>query len=243
MCGRYTLTPKAIDMLPGLFGIDPTAMPDLGPGSYNVAPTTQRGVVRADLEGHRRMDILRWGLVPFWAKDPKKGPPLINARADTVAEKPSFRAAFRARRCLVPADGFFEWRGVPHNGSLFDGLEQAEAPKTAKSKQPVYFQLADRRPFAFAGLWERWQGPEGELESFTLITTQPNELVAPVHDRMPVILPEEAYALWLDPRQQDISKLMPLLAPYPADAMIATFVNAAVNSVRNDDPGCIAPVD
>jgi putative SOS response-associated peptidase YedK len=242
MCGRYTLTPMAIDMLPGLFGIDPTAMPDLGPGRYNVAPTQQMPVVRADAEGHRHMELLRWGLVPFWAKDPKKGPPLINARADTVAEKPSFRAAFKARRCLVPADGFFEWRDQPPNATLFEGVTQGEAPKIAKSKQPVYFQMADRKPFAFAGLWERWQGPEGELESFTLITTQPNPLVAGIHDRMPVILPKEAYTVWLDPRQQDSSVLIQLLSPYPADDMIATFVNPAVNSVRNDDQACIAPI-
>jgi putative SOS response-associated peptidase YedK len=222
MCGRYSLTPAALELLPLLFEMDPKRMADLA-GRYNVAPTQRIPTVRQGEDG-RELAIMRWGLIPVWTKDPKKSPLLINARSESVAEKPAFRASFKARRCLVPADGFFEWE------------------KLEKAKQPIYFQLRDKQPFAFAGLWDRWQGPEGPVDSCTLITTQANELVSGYHDRMPVILPREAFDAWLDLEQHDPAALQPMLAPYPAREMIATRVNPRVNSATHDDPACIEPI-
>jgi putative SOS response-associated peptidase YedK len=198
-------------------------VPDLLP-RYNVAPSQEVPVVRQRGET-RELTLLRWGLIPFWSKDPKRGPTPINARSDSASEKPAFRQAFRRHRCLLPADGFYEWK------------------KEGTKKQPVLFRMRDEGPFAFAGLWDRWEGPEGQIiQSCTLLTTEPNELVAPVHDRMPVILPPEAYALWLDPTETEAARVQPLLRPYPAEAMTATLVSPRVNSPREDDPGLIAPV-
>jgi len=195
------------------------------PPRFNIAPTQSVGVIRAMPNG-RRLDLLRWGLIPSWIKDPRKAPMLTNARADTVMEKPSFRHAFRSRRCLVPADGFYEWKTV------------------AGKKQPMYFSMTHGEPFALAGLWECWEGPEGAvIASFTLLTTEPNSVVAAVHDRMPVILPAEAHALWLDPRVTDPSRLLPLLGPFPAEAMRVHAVSPRVNAAAFDDPSCIVPVD
>lgn len=222
MCGRFTLTTPAA-ALAEIF--DLAELPELTP-RYNIAPTQPVAVVRARAEGGRRLDMLRWGLIPGWAKEPGKGPPLINARADTVAEKPAFRSAFKLRRCLLPADGFFEWRTV-------DG-----------KKMPVHFKLANGEPFAFAGLWEHWQGPDGRvIESCSLLTTSPNDVVAPVHDRMPVILPREAHAMWLDPALRDPAALQPLLGPYTACAMEAHAVSPRLNSPANDDPELLRPLD
>jgi putative SOS response-associated peptidase YedK len=194
-------------------------MPDLTP-RYNVAPTQQIGVVRT-ADGQRELSFMQWGLVPRWAKDPKIGSQMINARAETAAEKPAFRDAFRKRRCLVVADGFYEWK------------------KTGgKTKQPFYIRMKDHRPFGFAGLWERW----GELESCTILTTRPNELCASVHDRMPVILSPNDYDQWLDQQVTDAAALQPLLDPYPSDEMAADPVGTHVNSVRNIDERCIAPL-
>lgn len=219
MCGRYTIHVPTRALM-ALF--DLPEVPDLLP-RYNVAPSQEVPVVRQSGET-RELTLLRWGLIPFWSQDPKKGPSPINARAESAPEKPAFRAAFRHRRCLLPADGFYEWQ------------------KVGTHKQPVLFRMKDEGPFAFAGLWDRWEGPEGRvIESCTLLTTEPNELVASVHDRMPVILPPEAYARWLDPQAHDPARLQPLLRPYPAAEMSATRVSSRVNSPRADDAGLIAP--
>jgi putative SOS response-associated peptidase YedK len=221
MCGRFARysSPKEIA---AAFGVE---APDGLAPRYNVSPTQTVLAVRpAPGPAGRELVLLRWGLVPSWSKGPSAGPMLINARADTVATKPSFRSAFRRHRCLIPADAFFEWKAA------------------GKQKQPYLFALRDRRPFAFAGLWERWLGPDGDpLESCAIVTTEANERVFPVHDRMPVILPPESYAAWLDPEIQDRERLLPLLRPYPAEEMTATPVSQKVNSPRNDYPGCIEP--
>lgn len=196
--------------------------PELMP-RYNVAPTQGVAVVRAGAEG-RRLDVLRWGLVPAWVKDVKQAPTLVNARVDTLLEKPSFRGAFRSRRCLIPADGFYEWKTI------------------GGKKQPMYFSLNEGTPFALAGLWERWEGPDGTvIESCTTLTTEPNAVVAEIHDRMPVIVPPEAYALWLDPRVTDPQRLVPLLGAYPADAMRVHAVSPRVNAATAEGPDCIEP--
>jgi putative SOS response-associated peptidase YedK len=190
---------------------------------YNVAPTQLVPAVRQE-DGKRRLVTLRWGLIPSWAKDAKIGYRLINARADTVAAKPSFRSAFKRRRCLVPADGFYEWK---RSGTL---------------KQPFFIHRKDEEPFAFAGLWEGWENPEDdkEVQSCSLITTEANELMAPIHDRMPVILPVSAYDRWLDP-DEPVNDLQSPLKPYPADEMAAYPISTYVNSPKNQGPKCIEP--
>ena len=170
--------------------------------------------------------MLRWGLIPSWVGDPALGTKLINARAETVAEKPSFRKPFRERRCLVPADGYYEWK------------------REGRRKQPYHIRLNSERPFAFAGLWDRWKGEDGEtIESCAILTTTPNERLASIHDRMPVILHPVAYESWLDPGLQDTARLVPFLASYPADAMIAVPVSRRVNDPRVDDAQCLDAVD
>jgi len=222
MCGRFTLSNPDAEQLAAQFGV--AALPDLRP-RYNIAPTQPVAAVRrAAGKAIREMALLRWGLVPAWAKDPTIGVRLINARAETAAEKPSFRVAFRRRRCLIVADGFYEWQ------------------KQQSGKQPYYIRLRGGRLFAFAGLWERWTGPDGqEIESCTLLTTAPNDLLRPIHKRMPVILHPDDYALWLDPAVGDRQRLQPLLRPYPAAEMEAYPVSRRVNNPRNDDPRCIEP--
>ncbi len=221
MCGRYTLTAPG-DAIVDAFEL--AATPQL-PARYNIAPTQEVAAVRLPRGGgERELVNLRWGLVPSWASDPSMGNRMINARAETVAEKPAFRSAFRRQRCLVLSDGYYEWKKLP------DG-----------SKQPYYIRLKGGRPFAFAGLWERW-AKEGEpLETCTLLTTAPNELSAAIHDRMPVILPAAAQALWLDPKASR-EQLEPLLTAYPAEEMEAWPVSRFVNSPANDGPRCIEPV-
>lgn len=189
---------------------------------YNAAPTQRMPVVRV-FDGKRELVLLRWGLIPSWAKDPKIGNSLINARGETVHEKPAFRSAFKARRCLVPADGFYEWRKL-----------------SGGSKQPYRITMADSSPFAFAGLWERWDKGDEPLETFTIITTTANVLVAPIHDRMPVILDPADYDAWLE--SQDTTIPMALLQPYPAKRMSAYPVSTRVNSPRNDDAAVIERV-
>ena len=222
MCGRYTLlaSPEAIR---DQFGL--AEVPELSP-RYNIAPTQPVAAVRLVAGQERReLVLLRWGLIPPWADDPAIGNRLINARAETVDDKPSFRSALRCRRCLVLADGFFEWQ------------------TSRGKKQPYYFRLRDGRPFAFAGLWERWsRGGHGAVESCTLVTTEANELVRPMHDRMPVILPPDACGAWLDPAVQRPGELQPLLRPYRAEEMTAYPVSVRVNSPRNDDAGCVEAV-
>jgi len=220
MCGRYTLTASP-EQLAELLGIE--EVEDFAP-RFNIAPTQEVPVARVLLQGDgRQLDLLRWGLVPFWAKDPKIGNRMINARAETVAEKPAYRTALRRRRCLVMADGFYEWR------------------KTPEGKQPYYITLEHGGPFAIAGLWEKWDKGDPIL-SCTLLTTTPNELVARVHNRMPVILAPEDYDLWLDPGVQDPEALRHLLGPFPAAQMMAVPVSTLVNSPRNDQPDCQLPV-
>jgi putative SOS response-associated peptidase YedK len=222
VCGRYTLkTPvKALAEEFSLFDPPPSLPP-----RYNIAPTQPVAAVRQAADGGgRELVRLRWGLIPSWADDPKIGYRLINARAETAADKPAFRSAFRHRRCLVPADGFYEWR--PVNGK----------------KQPYYICRRDGGPFAFAGLWEQWQGADGEvIESCTLLTTPANDLVRPIHERMPVILKPEAYAPWLDPHSHQPERLHPLLRPYPGEEMTTYPVSHRVNNPRNDDPQCAEP--
>ena len=186
---------------------------------YNIAPS--QNVMTVSLDHGKRVAVLRrWGLVPSWAADPKIGNSLINARAETVAEKPAFRSAFKRHRCLVIADGFYEWRN--------DG----------KTKQPFFIRMKNEMPFAFAGLAEHW-AKEKVIDSATIITTEPNELMASIHDRMPVILPEMAYDLWLDPEFQGKEKLLSLLKPCSAEDLIATPVSTLVNSPRNEDSRCV----
>ena len=224
MCGRFTLRAPA-SVVAAQFGL--FEMPPFAP-RFNVAPTQPVAVVRCSpgqAEPQRELVWLRWGLIPSWAKDPAIGNRMINARAETVAEKPSYRAAFRRRRCLVVADGFYEWA------------------RGGKPRQPYFIRMRDDRPFAFAGLWESWQGPdEGPVESCTLLTTEPNELVEPIHNRMPVILPEGDYPQWLDPAVQRPDALAPLLRPFPSERMTAEKVGTYVNSPAHDDARCIEGV-
>lgn len=234
MCGRFTLRSN-LNLILQQFGLDEA--PDLTP-RYNIAPTQLVPTVRAAGSG-RELAMLRWGLIPSWSKDEKIGNRLLNARSETAAEKPSFRTAFRRRRCLVVADGFYEWQKI--------GPDQAGAGKGAK-KQPYYIRMRDERPFAFAGLWESWRGPKGAelaspIESCTILTTGPNELMQRLHDRMPVILSPEDYELWLDPTFQGLDALQALQRPLAADAMIADPVSTLVNSPRNESPECIVAID
>ena len=222
MCGRFTLkTP--VETLAEVFEL-PTA-PELPP-RFNIAPSEAVAAVRvAGAEPLRELALLRWGLVPPWADEPKVGSRMINARAETVATNGAFRAAFRRRRCLVPADGFYEWQ------------------RQERAKQPFYIHMRDDAPFAFAGLWEVWEGKDGTvLETCTVITTEPNELMQPIHNRMPVILDRADYARWLDPRMNDPELLKAFLRPYPPEKMAAYPVSRLVNSPSNDAPECLAPL-
>ena len=220
MCGRFTLTELEPDVLTEIFTLSGD-LPTLAP-RYNIAPTQPVATVIHDpRRTENRLGFMRWGLIPSWAKDPAIGSRLINARGETVHEKPSFRAAFRRRRCLIVANGFYEWQ------------KQDDGPK-----QPVYITLTDDKPFAFAGLWEMWtdRTSGSELVTCTIITTGPNDLVRPIHNRMPVILPREDYARWLTTDDRDADSLLPLLRPYPAEHMTAWPVSRRVNSPANDDP-------
>jgi putative SOS response-associated peptidase YedK len=220
MCGRFTLTVSA-RLLAELFELDEVA--ELVP-RYNIAPTQSVLIVRSSSTGARQPMTARWGLVPSWAKDVSIGARMINARGETVASKPAFRSATRHRRCLVPADGFYEWA------------------KTPAGKQPHHIRFIDRRPFALAGLWERWRPTEGDpVDSCTIITTRPNETVEPLHDRMPVILPPGTFTEWLAPEPLSSTRLDDLLVPHPAEGMEAVRVSTRVNSPANDDEECIRP--
>lgn len=193
-------------------------------GTYNAAPTQQLPVYRVDREGDRRLELFRWGLIPNFVKEKRKGPPVINARAETVATNGYFRSAFRRRRCLVPMNGFYEWAQLP------------------TGKVPHFIHLLNEELFAAAGLYEWWNSSDGsEIQSFTIITFEPNDLVRNTHDRMPAILPPEHYAAWLDPKNEDVQGLQQLLRPYPADEMAAVPVSTRVNSVRNDGPDLVEP--
>jgi putative SOS response-associated peptidase YedK len=218
MCGRFTLSSSAEDIAEA-FGVRPPS--ELRP-RYNIAPSQPSLVLKAS-GGARVLAWHRWGLVPPWAADLAIGNRLINARAETAADKPAFRAALRRRRCLIPASGFYEWA------------------QAGKQKQPYLFALRDRRPFAFAGLWERWDKGGEEVLSCAILTTGANDVLRPVHDRMPVIVPADAYDRWLDPAVQDPAAVADLLAPYPAGEMAATPVSRRVNNPRFDDPACVEP--
>ncbi|HET7478726.1 MAG TPA: SOS response-associated peptidase [Rubrobacteraceae bacterium] len=216
MCGRYTLkTP--LDTLVKHFGL--TEYPPRLSSSYNIAPTQ----LVAAVTGSGRLETLRWGLIPSWARDDSIGARLINARAETVNEKPSFRSAFRRRRCLIPADGFYEWR------------------RSNGGKQPYYITVRGGEPFAFAGIRESWSGPEEEVHSCAIITTRANPLVAGIHDRMPVILPPDAYDPWLDP-EAEAQEAISLLEPFSPDEMDAYPVSARVNRPANNDERCVQPL-
>ena len=218
MCGRYYLLAPPAE-LAGLFGL--ADVPDASP-RYNIAPTQPVLAVGPDRAGLPAVASFRWGLVPPWSAGPKPGP--INARAETAADKPTFAEAFRRRRCLIPASGFFEWS------------------RRGKVKQPFAIRLADGRPFAFAGLWEAWRPESGPpLLTCALLTTAANELLRPVHDRMPVILDPRHFGLWTDRAVREPAELAPLLRPFAADRMRACPVDPWVNDARHDDPRCLGP--
>lgn len=219
MCGRFVRR-RSSATLADEFRVNQIS-DDLQP-SFNVAPTHNVAVVLED--GARQLVSMRWGLIPSWASDPTIGSKLINARAETLTQKTAFKNAFRNRRCLVVADGFYEWQ--KQNGT----------------KTPLLIQLRSARPFGFAGLHETWTSPSGEsLSTCTIITTEPNEIVRPIHDRMPVILPKDVEDFWLDSSIEDHGRLLDLLLPYPAEEMEAYPVSPLVNSVKNDSIACIEP--
>ncbi|MHB8598247.1 MAG: SOS response-associated peptidase [Ktedonobacteraceae bacterium] len=218
MCGRYTLTID-INKVAEAFGVPPTleARP-----RYNVAPT-QEVVSILSNDGSPHLDWLQWGLIPSWAKDASIGAKMINARAETLAEKPSFKRLLRSCRCLIVADGFYEWK--KENGG----------------KTPMYITMKDGQPFAFAGLWDTWKSPDGEpIRTCTIITTQPNDVVASIHDRMPAILLPATRDEWLDPAFHDEQALMHLLRPYPGDKMTTRAVSRLVNDPKRDSAELIA---
>lgn len=223
MCGRFTLrTPAAL--IARYFNTSAPQEWQLAL-RFNIAPTQQIATVRLTEQKSRELAPLRWGLVPSWAKDIKIGNTLINARAETVAEKPAFRAAFKRRRCLIAADGYYEWK-----------------KPDSKTKQPYYIRRRDEQPFAFAGLWERWERGSARIESCTIITTDANALAREVHDRMPVILAPDKYDIWLDPEFQAYDFLQLLLVPFDSEELTTYPVSPIVNSPKNDNPDCIAPL-
>jgi len=229
MCGRYTVSSSG-ETIADLF--DLSEVPAV-PARFNLAPTQEAPIVRVVAPGApRSLDLLRWGLIPYWAKEASIGNRMINARSESVAEKPAYRASFRKQRCLVVADGFYEWK------------------REGKAKQPYLIRRSDRRPFAFAGLWSSWRDPEAvkdgarpePRETFTILTTGANELIRTLHDRMPVILPRESFALWLDPAVGNAERLTPLLAPASPEGWETVPVSRAVNSPAHDAPDCIEPL-
>lgn len=223
MCGRYTLSTPSDDIAL-LFDIS-ELMPL--PPRYNLAPTQEAAVVRVkESGGPRRLDLLKWGLIPYWAKEASIGNRMINARSESVAEKPAYRTSFKNKRCLIPADGFYEWK------------------KEGKLKQPFLIRRKDAKPFAFAGLWSIWRDPERSqpVETFTILTTDANDLMRPLHDRMPVIVDRDNFDLWLDPKVGDAAQLQSLLVPHSPDDFEAFPVSRVVNSPANDLPNCIEPL-
>ena len=226
MCGRFASTTPP-DKLAAYFGAEAPLLGDEEINAdYNVAPTRDVPIVRVR-EEERHLDYLRWGLVPRWAKDLRIGSKMINARAETVATKNSFRSAFAKRRCLVTADGFYEWKRLD--------------PKT---KQPMYIHRADGDPLAFAGLYERWTDAENlrEIHTCTIITTTPNEMMSEIHDRMPVLLSPQRWEEWLDPTNADTESLQRLLVPAPEALLTSYAVSTEVNSVKNNSADLLAPI-
>ena len=224
MCGRYTLT--RLERLINDFPWIAHGAPDLVP-RYNIAPSQPLLAVAND--DPNQFTHFLWGMIPAWAKDPKIGNRMINARAETLADRPAFRTALRRRRCLVPADGFYEWKSEPG----------------PKARTPMYVRMKDARPFAFAGLWDTWHDPAGggsEIRTCTIITTAPNDLMRDIHDRMPAIVPPELYRDWLTPDDLDPTRAAEFLGPYPPAEMCATAVSTHVNSPRNEGPRCIESI-
>ncbi len=222
MCGRFAFYSPA-EAVVKLFGV--SEVPAMVP-RYNLAPTQFVATIRRDEDLPPAIAMARWGLIPSWAKDAAIGNKLINARAETVDTKPSFRAAFRKRRCLILADGFYEWR-----------VEGA-------AKQPYFISMKDGHPFALAGLWERWDDGQSDLPltTCTIITTEPNKMMSRLHRRMPVILPSQAYASWLDPANEDVADLRQFLLPFDSDSMTARPVSLAINNPRTDGPEVLEPI-
>ena len=225
MCGRARLS-SDVSEIKLVFSIPPERPTPNFPPTWNLAPTDPLPVVRYDPRaGERSLDVMRWGLVPYWAKDIKIGYSTINAKAEGIDTRPAFREPFQRRRCLVPLDSFYEWK------------------KLGKDRQPYAVALSDRRLMAMAGLWDSWRSPDGErVRSFTIITTEPNELLAPLHDRMPVILAPENWPLWLGEEPADPERLKALLVPYPAHDLIMWPVDRRVGNVKNNDPSLIEPL-
>lgn len=228
MCGRFTSTTPAEDVA-AHFAVDEVVVDEHRP-RWNVAPTdTVLGIVERD--GTRRMGGFRWGLVPSWARDPSVGSRMINARAETIRQRPAYARPFGRRRCLIPADGFYEWQARPDR----------------KAKQPFHIRQHNGEPLAIAALWESWRpergSEEGRLVSCVLVTTVANDLVRPIHDRMPVLLPRQAWGAWLDPGNEDLEALSALLQPAPEALLEAIPVSTAVSSVRNDGPELVEAVD
>ncbi len=224
MCGRFTLASDAETLQQVFFDFEVPM--NLSP-RYNISPTQDIAAVPNTRE--KQADFFHWGLIPSWAKDPKIGNRMINARSETLVEKPSFRNAYKRRRCLVLADGYYEWQKIPGE----------------RAKQPVYIRLKSQKPFAVAGLWEVWQAKDIDepLKSCTIITCPPNTFLEEIHHRMPVILPADAYAQWLSPDEQSADALQPLLTAYPGEEMEAYPVSRFVNRPTNDSPECIAPLE
>ncbi len=226
MCGRFRIARKK-EILEAEFDAEVVEGGVEWVARYNAAPGQDIPVVRQDKEKPvRKLSQMRWGLIPSWSQDPRIGFKTINARSETVATAASFREPFRLRRCLIPADGFYEWK------------------REGKQKLPFCFTLTDGGVFAFAGLWDRWKSPQGQwIKSCSILTTTANEIAKDVHDRMPVILPRQAYDVWLDPGFQDMGELKALLKPYPAEAMRRYRVSQRVNKVENDDAACVEEVE
>lgn len=222
MCGRFTLQHSG-EMLAQIFGVKVSQ--DIKP-RYNIAPTQHVPVVRTSPEDNMlHIDLLKWGLIPSWAKDTSIGSHMINARSETVDQKPSFKYSLKHRRCIAPANGFYEWQEV-------DG-----------KKHPLYIKLKDSSLMMFAGIWDHWKNPEGEvIESFSILTTSSNDLIKPLHDRMPVILDSQYKDTWLDIQVSDPEQFKPFFKPYPSDQMEMYQVGDIVNSPRNDAPECIQPI-
>jgi putative SOS response-associated peptidase YedK len=220
MCGRYTLT-SAPEAIRALFRY--AEQPNFPP-RYNVAPTQPIPIVRM-VNGKRKFALVRWGFLPSWVKDPKAFTLLINARGESVIDKPAFRAAMKRRRCLIPADGFYEWQ------------------KAGDRKRPYFIRARGGGPFAFAGLWETWTGPNGEeLETAAIVTTNANRTLAPIHERMPVVLPPEAFDLWLNCAEVDAETAAALIAPCAGDVLEPYEISTTVNRVANDNPQLIEPL-
>ncbi|MDE0803894.1 MAG: SOS response-associated peptidase [Acidimicrobiales bacterium] len=243
MCGRF-VSSSTPDELADYFGVDKVAEtvlqpstdenggdePPAGPrANFNVAPTQDVFAV-IEHEDERHLDAFFWGLIPSWAKEAKIGSRMINARAETLPEKNAYKSSYKKRRCLIPADGFYEWQK----------LDPSKGKKSPK--QPMFMRSADGTPLAFAGLWSVWRGPDNEqdpLRSVTIITTTPNDTMAPIHDRMPVILGQDDWATWLDRDNDDLDLLSQLLVPAPNDLLTTTPVSTQVNNVRNNGPDLI----